>query len=107
MATAGPEEGIMETEDGQEAVSAVVLPHLEYGIAEMDILHPKVEIIEPEVLDDSAEPQDPILEHGYRLAKTIQLEMHQTGRTRRSPTTTPTTTTTTTTTQHQTQAPRR
>ena len=83
LATEGAEEeDLMMAESDENA--QVVMPHLEYGRQQLDAIYPSVDVVEPEVLDD-VEIVDKILDHGLKLASTIQDEMHQSGRTRRSP----------------------
>jgi hypothetical protein len=58
------------------------MPHLEMKRAELDAAFPISDAVEKDGLEDLEWP-DPMLDHGMKLAKTVQQQMIKTGRTRR------------------------
>ncbi len=65
------------------------MPHLVYSREELDRQHPRMEVPEEELLDESleveADRKDAVLQHGLSIAEKISADMKTFGRTKRTP----------------------
>ena len=59
------------------------MPHTAMSKAKLDEEYPSIEGVQEDILQDHDNDIDPMLEHGYALAREIQAQMDSHGRTRR------------------------